>query len=145
MYFPTSNHYFEDSQNSQNFVNIVENNDCLICLEVNDNSYSICIRIHNQVYTKDCLCDGWVHEYCLDVWYVKNKKCPICLTLMNKNQLVESNETPVEIMTTTTNSNIMLFNRNNFCLAIKFTFSLIFLCYLFLMLSSIILKILENN
>jgi len=134
MYFPTSNHYFEDSHNSQNFVNIVENNDCLICLEVNDNSDSICIRIQNHIYTKECLCDGWVHEYCLDIWYVKNKKCPICLSIMNKNQLIEPN------IIINQEARVRIFNRNNFCLVIKFIFSLIFLYYLFLMLSSIILK-----
>jgi len=139
MYFPTSNHYFEDSRNSQNFVNIVENNDCLICLEINDNSDNICIRIQNQIYSKECLCDGWVHEYCLDIWYVKNKKCPICLSIMNKNQLIEPN-----IIIIHEESRPIFFNRNKFCLIVKFIFSLIFLYYLYLMLSGIILKILER-
>ncbi len=136
MYFPTSNHYFDDSQN---FANIVENNDCLICLEINDNSDNNCIRIQNQLYTKQCLCDGWVHEYCLDIWYVKNNKCPICLSSMNKNQLNEPN-----IIIIREETSVIIFNRNNFCLVIKFTFSLILFYYLFFMLSSIVVKILER-
>jgi hypothetical protein len=136
MYFPTSNHYFDDSQNCDNTT--VENNDCLICLEINDNSDKNCIRIQNQLYTKHCLCDGWVHEYCLDIWYVKNNKCPICLSTMNKNQLNGVNiiihEEPRPIF----------FDRNKFCLIVKFFFSLILFYYLFLMLSSITLKILER-
>ena len=143
MYFPTSDHYFHyDSQNtqtSQNCDNTTdENNDCLICLEINDNSDNICIRIQNPIYTKECLCDGWVHEYCLDIWYVKNNKCPICHSIMNKNQLIEPN------IIINQEARVTIFNRNNFCLVIKFTFSLIFLYYLYLMLSRIILKILER-
>ena len=96
MYFPASNHYFDDSYkyNSDNSDNS-DNNDCLICLEINDNSDNICIRIENNFYTKDCLCDGWIHEYCLHVWYVKNNKCPICLCSMIKNEIQE-NEIQIE-------------------------------------------------
>ena len=116
MYFPTNNHYFDDSCNSENYMNFVENNDCLICLEINDNSDNICIRIQNQFYTKECLCDGWIHEYCLDIWYVKNNKCPICLSTMNKNQIIEPNIIIPE------QPPLTIFNRNNFILLIKFAF-----------------------
>ena len=141
MYFPTSDHYFhydsENIQTSQNCDNTThENNDCLICLEINDSSDNICIRIENNFYTKDCLCDGWIHKYCLDVWYVKNKQCPICLSTMNKNQLNEPN------IIINQEATVTIFNRNIFCVVVKFTFSLIFLYYLLLMLSSIILIIL---
>jgi hypothetical protein len=139
MYFPTNNHYFDDSCNSQNCMNFVGNNDCLICLEINDNSDKNCIRIQNQLYTKHCSCDGWVHEYCLDIWYVKNKKCPICLSTMNKNQLNE-----VNIIIIHEEPRSWFFNGNKFCLMLKFFFSLILFYYLFLMLSSITLKILER-
>ena len=132
MYFPTNNHYFDDSQNSQNFANIVENNDCLICLEINDNSDNNCIRIQNQLYIKNCSCDGWVHEYCLNIWYVKNNKCPICLSIMNKNQLLEPNIIIPEQQPLT------IFNRNNFILVIKFAFLWLFLFNLIFMLSSIL-------
>jgi len=138
MYFPTSNHYFDDSQNCGNIVNFVENNDCLICLEINDSSDNICIRIENNFYTKDCLCDGWIHEYCLNIWYVKNKQCPICLSTMNKNQLIEPN------IIIHKETRIGIFSRNNFCLVIKFIFSILFFYNLISMLSSIILKILER-
>ena len=132
MYFPTNNHYFDDSCNSENYMNFVENNDCLICLEINDNSDNICIRIQNQFYTKECLCDGWIHEYCLDIWYVKNNKCPICLSTMNKNQIIEPNIIIPE------QPPLTIFNRNNFILLIKFAFLWLFIFNLILMLSSIL-------
>ena len=121
MYFPTSNHYFDDSYNFENCENIVENNDCLICLEINDSSDNICIRIENKIYTKECLCDGWVHEYCLDIWYVKNTKCPICLSNMIKNELIEPN------IIIHQEPRVGILNRNNFCLIVKFIFSILFL------------------
>ena len=132
MYFPTNNHYFDDSCNSENYMNFVETNDCLICLEINDNSDNICIRIQNQFYTKECLCDGWIHEYCLDIWYVKNNKCPICLSTMNKNQIIEPNIIIPE------QPPLTIFNRNNFILLIKFAFLWLFIFNLILMLSSIL-------
>jgi hypothetical protein len=141
MFFPTNNDYFDDSNNSKKFVNIVENNDCLICLEINDDSDNICIRIQNMFYTKDCLCDGWVHEYCLDVWYVKNKKCPICLSNMNKNQFIEQeqpNESSLEIINTTTHANIAFFNIKNLCLVMKFALLWLFIYNLICILSSIL-------
>ena len=113
-------------------MNFVGNNDCLICLEINDNSDNICIRIQNKLYTKPCLCDGWVHEYCLDIWYVKNNKCPICLSTMNKNQLNEPNIIIPE------QPPLTIFNRNNFILLIKFAFLWLFIFNLILMLSSIL-------
>ena len=132
MYFPTNNHYFDDSCNSENYMNFVGNNDCLICLEINDNSDNICIRIQNQFYTKECLCDGWIHEYCLDIWYVKNNKCPICLSTMNKNQIIEPNIIIPE------QPPLTIFNRNNFILLIKFAFLWLFIFNLIFMLSSIL-------
>jgi hypothetical protein len=139
MYFPTSDHYFHyDSQNtqtSQNCDNTTdENNDCLICLEINDKSDNVCIKIQNQIYVKSCLCDGWVHEYCLDVWYIKNKKCPICLSNMHKKQLVVTN---VIIHEQHSGS---LCNRTNLFLALRLAFLVIFL-YNFIFIFAKILEI----
>jgi len=118
MYFSVSNHYFHDSckDNTDNR----DNNECLICLEINDNSDSNCIRIQNQFYIKGCLCDGWIHEYCLNIWYIKNKKCPICLCNMIKNELSE-NGLQIE-----NNSNTS-FIINNLHLLIKYL--ILFYCF----------------
>jgi hypothetical protein len=145
MYFPTSEHYFQDdsqnsqnSQPSQNCDNTTdEKNDCLICLEINDKSDNVCIKIQNQIYVKSCLCDGWVHEYCLDIWYVKNKKCPICLSSMYKKQLVTTN---VIIITEETIPNGRLCNRENLFLALRVSFLVIFL-YNFIFIFAKILEI----
>jgi hypothetical protein len=98
MFFPTSNHYFEkveilddcsliDNVQYNEDNELIEDNECLICLEINDKTDAICIKIQNNFYKKDCLCDGWIHQYCLDFWYIQNKKCPICLCKMRKNDI----------------------------------------------------------
>ena len=95
MYFPTSNHYFEKVELLDDYSKIdnvqdnelIEDNECIICLEIIDKTDSICIKIKNLFYNKDCLCDGWIHQYCLDFWYIQNKKCPICLCKMSKNEI----------------------------------------------------------
>ena len=137
MYFPASNHYFDDSYkyNSDNS----DNNDCLICLEINDNSDNICIRIENNFYTKDCLCDGWIHEYCLHIWYVKNNKCPICLCSMIKNELtgneiqeneIQENEIQIE------NTNNISFIIHNLHLLMKYMMLVYcFLIFIFIFIS----------
>jgi hypothetical protein len=127
MFFPTNNHYFVDSPNSQDFVNIVDKNDCLICLEINDNDDNICIRIENKYYIKECLCDGWVHEYCLNIWYIKNNKCPICLCNMIKDDLSD-NETQLE------NDDNNASHINNLFLLIKYLL-LVYIFYIFIIFS----------
>ena len=137
MYFATSDHYFHENHDCHNCDNTsLENNDCLICLEINDKSDNICIKIQNHIYVKSCLCDGWVHEYCLDIWYIKNKKCPICLSSMHKKQMVATNiNSPEEQM-----SNSRLCNRDNLFLAIRVVFLVIFV-YNFIFIFSRILEI----
>lgn len=118
MYFQISNHYFEKledldelnnsehsmsselSDDSSNDLLIEEiDNDCLICLEIKDKTETDCIKLQNDLYIKECLCDGWIHYYCLDIWYIKNHKCPICLTIMTK---IESKTLPEYDVTTNT-------------------------------------------
>lgn len=118
MYFQIINHYFEKledldelnnsehsmsselSDDSNNDLLIEEKeNECIICLEIKDKTETDCIKLNNEVYNKECLCDGWIHYYCLDIWYIKNHKCPICLTIMTK---IESKPLPEYDVTTNT-------------------------------------------
>ena len=58
MFFPTSNHYFEkveilddcsliDNVQDNEDNELIEDNECLICLEIIDKTDSICIKIKN--------------------------------------------------------------------------------------------------
>jgi hypothetical protein len=49
--------------------------ECFICYEPEIPP----IKLNNQkYYNKSCQCDGIVHKTCLDEWYNKTSKCPIC-------------------------------------------------------------------
>ena len=93
MYFPIIDHYFDDNDddNDKNvtYNNIcnIEYNECLICLEIIDNTNNNCIKLQNIFYEKVCLCDGWIHHCCLDNWFTNYEKCPICLCNMVKNDI----------------------------------------------------------
>lgn len=53
--------------------------DCFICYELRTETEPYTISLKTQtIYNKQCGCDGWIHKQCLDKWYKKQKKCPIC-------------------------------------------------------------------
>lgn len=82
MYFSTCNHYLYDIYDLNN---VVEYNTCFICLEIKDfYNDEYCINLRNEIYIKTCVCNGWIHTSCLDIWYNKNKNCPFCLYRMKK-------------------------------------------------------------
>jgi hypothetical protein len=124
MYFQICNHYFDEEEplvecsvndtlqdNEHNEHN--EYSECLICLEIKDKNDFICIKIQNIFYSKNCLCDGWIHHYCLDFWYTQNKGCPICLCKMSKNEIIDK--------VITHNNEIAITNVTpTFCLSVKY-------------------------
>jgi len=67
--------------------------ECFICFEFkNDNGY-IPINLNNQsLYLNQCVCNGSVHNECLQIWYFKNKTCPIC-----RIKVIENNTATVII------------------------------------------------
>lgn len=53
--------------------------ECFICYELSTEIEPFPISLKYQLnYNKICKCDGWIHKKCLDIWYEKQKKCPIC-------------------------------------------------------------------
>ena len=54
-------------------------NECFICLE-NYHNNEITIKLdENPYYSKNCDCNSWVHNYCLNKWYATSSYiCPIC-------------------------------------------------------------------
>lgn len=59
--------------------------ECFICFEKNIHNEPI-QKLKNQIiYIKQCDCNVWVHNSCLQKWFELNKKCPICCLSMTKN------------------------------------------------------------
>jgi hypothetical protein len=136
MYFPTNDHYyFGDSYNKIDKIynnENNENNECFICLEIVENYNKVCIKLHNTFYSKSCSCDGWIHEYCLHIWYIQNKKCPICLCIMNTKTKTNTNHEDNDVIEYINPYNIYnIFNMNNFYSLLKF--SLLF-CFIYNMI-----------
>jgi hypothetical protein len=130
----------EDTSDNTNNENVT--NDCLICLEITDKSDSICIKLRNDIFTKECLCDGWIHYCCLDAWYTSNNKCPICLIVMRKMEIKELNEIPelpeLPEYDVTTNTIQTIFT----CQSTKGILRICLLCIMFYNITFIIYKIL---
>ena len=76
MIFRVYEHY-DDNQPIYSRCN--NQDDCFICYELSTDVESYPISLKYQLnYNKQCKCDGWIHKSCLDTWYKKQKKCPIC-------------------------------------------------------------------
>lgn len=60
-----------------------ENTECLICLEKTDPNLSQTQKFASIIEKKmdlfkECKCDCWVHDACLEVWISKKGSCIIC-------------------------------------------------------------------
>ena len=54
-------------------------NICFICFENETETKFLLTKLKNQnLYIKNCLCDGWIHSECLTCWYNIKQTCPIC-------------------------------------------------------------------
>lgn len=88
MYFQIYNHLDSDNNFSESENNNVENcnnYECIICLEKNSKKFAI-IKLTNALIKnekedsleKNCLCESFIHQYCLNKWVEKSESCPIC-------------------------------------------------------------------
>jgi hypothetical protein len=73
MLFSNFDPYYND-EISYNRLNPEE--DCFICYAQHG---ELPIQLDDQeYYVKKCRCLGIVHKSCLDIWYNKSSKCPVC-------------------------------------------------------------------
>ena len=69
----------DNNCNNNNSINSNNSeNECLICLEVNNNNEKT-IKLNDlSSCEKLCECNGWFHKSCLDNWFIIKFTCPIC-------------------------------------------------------------------
>jgi hypothetical protein len=81
---------YDDNESITNGYNKPE--ECFICYEVRSDFEPYTISLKTQVnYDKSCGCDGWIHKQCLDIWYKKQKKCPICrLVICERKNVIDA-------------------------------------------------------
>jgi hypothetical protein len=66
------------------------NNECFICYE-NDSKNKKLINLNSKNnYLKNCKCNGYIHQECLDLWFELNQSCPVCRKLMIKKDTSSS-------------------------------------------------------
>lgn len=83
MLFIVYEHYDDNQPIYTNNNNNCIDNDCFICFEIKTINEIKPINLINQcIYYKKCICNGSVHRECLDLWFKKNKSCPICRVIM---------------------------------------------------------------
>jgi hypothetical protein len=103
-------------------------NECFICLE-NYYNDEVSIKLNeNPYYSKNCDCNSWVHNYCLNKWYATSSYiCPICRKYIftdlyqyhysiNEVPLNEENEEPVNQNQRTIRNNFQI---NHFVIIIS--------------------------
>jgi hypothetical protein len=74
MLFRVCEHYYENQEMFQN-----NYNECFICFEYEMGNEKKPIYLQKQqLYLNNCICDGNVHNLCLQKWFNIHKSCPIC-------------------------------------------------------------------
>lgn len=86
MLFRVCEHYNDDEVLCNKYIEIDE---CFVCYEITTNleSQPTSLRLQTKYYKK-CNCNGWIHKNCLDIWYNKEKKCPICRNIMTEKNII---------------------------------------------------------
>lgn len=87
MYFGVVDHYNYDTYDLINVETINNDNidQCFICFEIKCPNGNYPIKLNSKLYYyKKCSCDGFIHKFCLDIWYNKSSRCPICRDIIEK-------------------------------------------------------------
>lgn len=75
------------------------NCECFVCLQdfSLDNKLTPIRLIHQTLYIKSCMCDGWIHYSCLENWYNANDSCPICRVRVKQTKKKVSSEEVIKL------------------------------------------------
>ena len=77
-------------------------NECFICLEIDCNDENPIKLNESLYYPKNCDCNVFVHEFCLDKWYFTSSYiCPIC----KENIFTDVIQEPINQNVVTVNNN----------------------------------------
>jgi len=74
MFFNIYEHYDDNQPIVKEY-----HDECFICFEYKTYNENIPTTLQKQkIYLNNCTCNGSIHNYCLKIWFNKNKSCPIC-------------------------------------------------------------------
>jgi hypothetical protein len=112
----------EKENNSDNL------NECFICLEYYHNNETTIKLIESKYCEKLCICDGWVHNYCLNKWYSMSFVCPICRTNIFNDDNTNANNANINANVIIIQNNTEV-NQSNFLLKIFILFCIYLIYY----------------
>ncbi len=80
MYFQIHNNLVNDKPFYESDRMKLKDNVCIVCLENSDHklSESSFMNSENLKLEKNCSCECFIHQSCLEPWICKNGSCPIC-------------------------------------------------------------------
>ena len=126
-----------------NFYKKERNECCFICYEIIYKNEIKPIKLNsNNLYFKNCKCDGHIHKICLSIWYNKSRECPICRKPMReKTNIVVNNFYKKKIII------FISFLQKNYYFIITFIslLHLIYRLYKFLSTKSLLYHFQKNN
>ena len=65
--------------------------ECFICFEFKSSKGLKTINLIDQtIYLNECICNGRIHDECLQLWFNTNSSCPIC-----RNRMIEINDVTI--------------------------------------------------
>ena len=88
MIYRVCEHYYNDDCSIINYKLDTEQEveECFICLQITNENDLKPVTLKNQhLYIKNCNCNGWIHQKCLEIWCIKNMTCPICRMQLQEN------------------------------------------------------------
>ena len=108
-----SNATNKNSNNVSNNNNYINENECLICLEVKNNKNEKPIKLNDLACCeKQCECNGWIHKTCLDSWFIIKFTCPICRNSIDSfiphHQIQRQGQSQRQIHTRITNNDYFI-------------------------------------
>ena len=70
-----------------------EQQECFVCYEINIDGTTP-VKLEEQKYClKNCKCIGFIHKKCLEKWFIRTNKCPICresITLVKNISIINT-------------------------------------------------------
>lgn len=87
MLFRVCEHYDDNETLYDN--SLTDMKDCFICFEIIPINQIKNNKLNNQqMFIKNCRCDGNIHEKCLKMWFDMNRSCPICRKIVTEKNNV---------------------------------------------------------
>lgn len=139
-----SNNVFTTESDSTSDSSIISDQVCFICCDkINEHDNSLAQSLNNFTFiSRDCNCQGDIHEICLCRWLVTSQTCPICrnaLQIVENRIIVDNNNGVVHQL-----SQYPLAARNNFPLPYRVVY-FIFMTFIIILTILFLISYMDHD